>query len=67
MSLASNTRLIVCHALFFFFFPETWECYDCHLWILCNVGGRQNNVSGFLATYELGRQTLKLDVNKGVI
>lgn len=55
MSLASNTRLIVCDV----FFPGTLECNDCHLWTLCNVGGRQNDISCFLAAYELGAQMNK--------
>lgn len=44
MSSARNTRLIACR-VFYFFFPETWDNYDCHLWEA--VGGTQNDVSRF--------------------
>lgn len=49
MLILSNTRLIVCHALFcvgVFFFPETFECYDCHLCTPCGVGRVRHRVPG---------------------
>ncbi len=65
-SIPLRTRRAGCHWLrthvwlCVMFFPGTWKCHDCHLWILCNVGSRQNDVSCFLATYELDAQTCGL-------
>lgn len=49
-----QTLILLCVVVFF---PGTWKCYDCHLWILCNVGSGQNGILCFPAMYEWDTQT----------